>query len=81
LGIGLALGILVAGAFEILDVRFHSAKAILKVVEAEVIGEIPMIVNESDARSSRRKLWLGWATAVFVCGTILAGSAYSYFHG
>ena len=81
LGIGLALGIMVAGAFEMLDGRLYTAKEIRKLLPAEVIGEIPAIVSVSDAQMARRKLWLGWATAVVVFATILLGSAFSYLRG
>jgi polysaccharide chain length determinant protein (PEP-CTERM system associated) len=81
LAIGVALGVIVAGAFETLDDRLHSAKAILKVLNMDAIGEIPVIVNERDKRVGRRKVWLGLATAALVCGCILVGSAYSYLHG
>lgn len=81
LGIGLALGVVVAGAFEMLDGRLHTAKEIRKLLPAEVIGEIPEIVSVSDAQLAGRKLWLGWATAAFVFVTILAGSAFSFLRG
>jgi len=81
LGIGLALGVVVAGAFEMLDGRMYSAKEIRKLLPAEVIGEIPAIVNVSDAQVANRKMWLGWATAAVVFVTILAGSAFSFLRG
>jgi succinoglycan biosynthesis transport protein ExoP len=81
LGIGLMLGVVVAGAFEFLDDRLHNAKDIRKLLPAEVIGEIPAIVNLSDAQNINRKIWFGWATATFVFATILVGSAFSYLRG
>jgi uncharacterized protein involved in exopolysaccharide biosynthesis len=81
LGIGLALGVVVAGAFEFLDDRLHNTKEIRKLLPAEVIGEIPEIVNSSDAQIVKRKIWIGWATAALVFVTILAGSAFSYLRG
>jgi succinoglycan biosynthesis transport protein ExoP len=81
LGIGLALGLLVAGAFEMMDDRMYDAKDIKKLLPAEVIGEIPAIVNPADADTARRMVWLGWATGAFVFVTILAGSAFSYLRG
>jgi len=81
LGIGLALGLIVAGGFEFLDDRMYNAKEIRKLLPAEVIGEIPAIVNLSDAQTAKRKIWLGWATAAFVFATILLGSAFSYLRG
>jgi succinoglycan biosynthesis transport protein ExoP len=81
LGVGLALGVVVAGAFEFMDDRLHSAKEIRKLLPAEVIGEIPAIENLGDTRRTRQTFWLGWTTAIIVVGIILAGSAYSYLRG
>ena len=81
LGIGAGLGLLFAGAFEFLDDRLYDAKDIRKLLPAEVIGEIPAIVNTSDAHIATRKVWIGWATAGFVFATILVGSAFSYLRG
>jgi len=81
LGVGLALGLVVAGAFEMLDDRLHGSKEIRKLLPVEVIGEIPVIVNASDAHNANRKLRLSWAIATFVFVTILAGSAFSYLRG
>ena len=81
LGVGLALGLVVAGAFEMMDDRLHNAKQIRDLLPAEVIGEIPAIVNVSDAQIARRTVWIGWATAAIVFVTILAGSAFSYLRG
>ena len=63
------------------DGRLHNAKEIRKLLPVDVIGEIPAIVNASDAQTARRKLWLGWATAAVVFATILLGSAFSYLRG
>ena len=81
LGIGLALGGVVVVAFEKMDDRLHNGNEIRKLLQAEVIGEIPAIVNLSDTQIAKRKVWLGWATTALVFATILAGSAFSYLRG
>jgi polysaccharide chain length determinant protein (PEP-CTERM system associated) len=81
LGIGLALGIAVAGAFEFMDDRMYDEKQLKKLLPAEVIAEIPAIVNVADQQSATLKVWLGWATAAVVFVTILAGSAISFLRG
>jgi polysaccharide biosynthesis transport protein len=81
LGIGLALGVAVAGAFEMMDDRIHEEKELQKLLPVAVISEIPAIVEAADARNERRRMWLGWATAIFVSVTILLGSALSYLRG
>jgi polysaccharide biosynthesis transport protein len=78
LGIGLALGVVVAGAFEMADDRVYSEAEIKGMLPVPVISEIPEIVTGMDEQVSKRRIWLGWAVAVFVTVSILAGSAFSY---
>src|SRR5580658_1565887 len=81
LGIGLALGTFVAGAFEVMDDRIYEEKELQKLLPVSVISEIPAMASATDEHDERRRLWLGWAVAVFVSGTILLGSALSYLRG
>ena len=81
LGVGLLLGVVVAGGFEMMDDRLHSEKEIKQLMPVAIISEIPEILNLSDQQATKRKVWLGWATAALVFATILAGSAFSYLHG
>jgi succinoglycan biosynthesis transport protein ExoP len=80
LGVGLALGIFIAGGLEALDKRLYSEKEIKMLLPIPILCEIPEIVNPSDERSSKRKIMLGWAMAGVVITTILAGSGFSYIH-
>ena len=81
LGIGLALGAVVAGAFEMADDRIYDEKELQKLLPVAVISEIPAIAAAIDELRERRRLWIGWATAAFVSVTILVGSALSYLRG
>ncbi len=82
LGVGLMLGVVVAGGFEIMDDRLYGEKEIKDLLlPMAVISEIPEILNPSDERNSRKRMRLGWAMAGLVFATILAGSAFSYWHG
>jgi hypothetical protein len=78
---GLALGALTVAAFEFSDDRLHSEAEIKELLPVPVLCEIPEVSNPSDERSSKRKAFLGWATAAAVIAIILAGSAVSYLHG
>ena len=84
-GIGLALGVvlgsLVAGAFEMLDRRAYDEKELKGLLPVAVITEIPEIITPIDQTLMRRRLWLGWGTATLVVCTILAGSAFSFLRG
>ncbi len=79
--LGLALGVFVAGGFEMADDRLHSEKELKKLLPGDVIVEIPTIADLANQRQTRRRQWLGWCTGVFVFGTILAGAAFSYLRG
>ncbi|HZR66799.1 MAG TPA: hypothetical protein VFA85_16775 [Terriglobales bacterium] len=80
-GAGLAFGVLVVGAFEMLDDRVHSEKEIKDLLPVPVISEIPVVINAADEHQARRQMWAAWATAAIVVVTILMGSAFSYLHG
>jgi len=81
LGAGLALGIAVAGAFEMLDDRAYEEKELKSLLSMPVLAEIPEIVSPADQKRTRKKIWMGWATAAIVLCVILAGSAFSYLRG
>jgi polysaccharide chain length determinant protein (PEP-CTERM system associated) len=81
LAVGLALGSAVVAGFEMLDDRLYSEKEIQEMIPAPVVSEIPMIVTLSDEQNSKKRMWLGWATAALVVLSILAGSAFSYLRG
>jgi len=81
LGIGLVLGVVVAGAFEVMDERIYDEKELQKLLPVPVISEIPALVEAGDSQMASRRLWLGWVTAAFVSATILLGSALSYLRG
>jgi succinoglycan biosynthesis transport protein ExoP len=80
LGVGLALGLVVAGGFEVLDRRLYSEKEIKTLLPVAIISEVPEIPLPSDERRNLRRTALGWSMTVLVVATILAGSAYSYLH-
>ena len=74
LGIGLALGVVVAGAFEMMDDRIYDEKELQETAAGR--GDL----GNSDDRGCPRmsggsagRLWIGWATAAFVSVTILVG--------
>jgi len=81
LGIGLLLGVVVAGAFEMMDDRVYDEKELKKLLPPTILTEIPAIMNSLDEQRHKRQLWLGWVTAGIVFATILAGSAFSYLRG
>jgi hypothetical protein len=81
LTVGLALGLGVVALLEMMDDRLYGEKEIKDLLPVPVMSEIPVIVNPSDEVRAKRAMWLGWATAIVVFMTILAGSAFSYLRG
>jgi len=81
LGVGLALGVVVAGGFELMDHRIYDETALKALLPVAVISEIPDITDPAHEKRQRQRLWLGWVTAAVVFATILAGSAFSYLRG
>lgn len=78
LGVGLALGLMVVGSFEAMDDRLHNEREIKLLLPVAIISEIPEIINQSDERTSKKRMVLGWAMTAIVAATILAGSVFSY---
>jgi polysaccharide chain length determinant protein (PEP-CTERM system associated) len=78
LGVGLVLGLIFAGGFELMDDRLHSEGEIKSLLGIAVISEIPEIVTLSNVRANKRRVAYGYAMAGVVFVTILAGSAFSY---
>ncbi len=81
LGVGFALGVLIAGILEFLDDRLYSERQIKDLLPVSVIAEIPEVVNVYDEEQARRKLILNWAMAAVVVLSVVAGAAFSYLRG
>lgn len=80
LGVGLALGLLIAGGFEFMHDRLYSEAQIKALLPVAIIAEVPEVVLPSDLRMRKKRMVLGWATTVLVVATILAGSAFTLVH-
>jgi protein tyrosine kinase modulator len=80
LGVGLALGLMVAGSIEFFDDRLYSEKEIKSLLPMGVLSDVPSIVNAADEQEAKRRLALGWAATAVVFVTIFAGSVFSFLH-
>ncbi len=79
--VGLALGAVVAAAFEFLDDRVYDEQELKSLLPVLVFAEIPLIVTPVNEKAEQKRIWLGWAVAAVTGVTILAGSAISYLAG
>jgi len=81
LGIGLALGFVVAGAFEMADDRLYSEKEIKSLLPVPLLCEIPVIRTPAEIRSQLGQAWRDWVATAAVVTLILVGSVFSYLRG
>jgi polysaccharide biosynthesis transport protein len=81
LAAGIAFGVFVAGAFEMLDRRVHEEQELKALIPVGILAEIPEVPSAADEARARKRVWLGWATAALVLCAILAGSAFSFLRG
>jgi succinoglycan biosynthesis transport protein ExoP len=77
LGLGLLMGVIVAGAFEFADDRLHNEKALKALLPTAILSEIPEMSQPSDEAKKKRQVAFSWAMTAFVVVAILAGTTIS----
>jgi hypothetical protein len=80
LGVGLVLGVVVAGAFEFADDRIHSEKELKALLPASILSEIPEVVRPADDAKNRRRLVFNWVVTVLVLAAVITGATVSFFN-
>ena len=78
-GIGLLLGIVIAGAREMKDTSLKNLKDVRAYTQMAILGSIPLLENDFVVRRRRRLAWLGWTTACLAAAVIMAGSVVYYY--
>lgn len=78
-GIGLLLGIVIAGAREMKDTSLKNLKDVRAYTQLAILGSIPLLENDFVVRRRRRLAWLGWTTACLAAVVIMAGSVAYYY--
>jgi putative tyrosine kinase-like protein len=77
-GIGLLLGIVIAGAREMKDTSLKNLKDVRAYTQMAILGSIPLLENDFVVRRRRRLAWLGWTTACLASVVLMAGSVVYY---
>jgi succinoglycan biosynthesis transport protein ExoP len=77
LALGLAIGVVVAGAFELADDRMYNEKDLKALLPITILSEIPEVIQRSDEVKRKRHLVFSWVTTAFVVVAILAGATIS----
>jgi len=77
-GLGLFLGLVLAGAREMKDTSLKNLKDVRAYTHLQVLGSIPLLENDLVVRRRRRLGWLAWSTA-FLVGIIIMSSSVVYY--
>ena len=78
-GVGLLLGIVIAGAREMKDTSLKNLKDVRAYTQMAILGSVPLLENDFVVRRRRRLAWLGWTTACLAAAVIMAGSVVYYY--
>jgi polysaccharide chain length determinant protein (PEP-CTERM system associated) len=78
-GLGLLLGIVIAGAREIKDTSLKNLKDVRAYTQMAILGSIPLLENDFVVRRRKRMAWLGWTTSSLAAAVIMAGSVVYYY--
>lgn len=78
-GLGLLLGVLIAGALEMKDTSLKNLKDVRAYTKMAILGSIPLLENDFVVRRRKRLAWLGWTTASLVAVVIMSGSVVYYY--
>lgn len=79
LGIGLMLGVFIAGAREVKDSSLKSLKDARAYTNLPVLGTVPLLENDLVVRRKRRLAWLAWSAACMLGILAMTTSVYYYF--
>jgi len=78
-GVGLLLGLCLAGAREMKDTALKNLKDVRAYTQLPVLGSIPLLENDLVVRRRRRLAWLAWSTACLV-GVVIMSSSVVYYY-
>jgi polysaccharide chain length determinant protein (PEP-CTERM system associated) len=78
-GLGLVLGLCLAGAREVKDTALKNLKDVRAYTQLPVLGSIPLLENDLVVRRRKRLAWLAWSTACLV-GVVIMSSSVLYYY-
>jgi uncharacterized protein involved in exopolysaccharide biosynthesis len=80
-GMGLMLGIVLAGAKEMKNTSLKNLKDVRAYTNLPVLSSIPLLENALLVRRKRRLLWLAWSSAIILGSIAMSAAAYYYYFG
>jgi polysaccharide chain length determinant protein (PEP-CTERM system associated) len=78
-GMGLLLGIVIAGARELKDTSLKNLKDVRAYTQMAILGSVPLLENDFVVRRRRRLAWLGWTAACLAACITMTGSVVYYY--
>jgi uncharacterized protein involved in exopolysaccharide biosynthesis len=78
-GIGILLGIVVAGAREMKDTSLKNLKDVRAYTQMAILGSVPLLEIDFVVRRRRRIAWLGWTSACLMSVLVMAGAMVYYY--
>jgi len=79
-GLGLLLGLVIAGAREMKDTSLKNLKDVRAYTQIAILGSVPLLENDFVVRRRRRMAWLAWTTACLLAVVTMAGSVVYYYY-
>jgi polysaccharide chain length determinant protein (PEP-CTERM system associated) len=80
-GLGLMLGLALAGMKEMKDTSLKNLKDVRAYTNLPVLCSVPLLENALLVRRKRRLFWLAWSSAVIFGTLAMSGSMYYYYFG
>ncbi len=78
-GIGLVVGLFLAGLREMKDASLKNLKDARAYTHLPVLGTVPLLENDLVVRRKRRRAWLAWSTACILGVVMMFLSVYYYY--
>jgi polysaccharide chain length determinant protein (PEP-CTERM system associated) len=78
-GLGLVLGISIAGFREMKDTSLKNLKDVRAYTQMSILGSVPLLENDFVVRRRRRLAWLSWTTACLAAAVVMSGSVVYYY--
>jgi polysaccharide chain length determinant protein (PEP-CTERM system associated) len=78
-GIGLLLGMVIAGVREVKDSSLKNLKDVRAYTQLPILGSVPLLENDLVVSRRRRLGWFGWSLACLTGVAVMSGSIIYYY--
>jgi len=81
LGIGVALGLIVAVISELAQDQVHTHSELQGLVDAPILAEVPVLLSTTERRAEHRKFQMEWLSATVMVVAMTAGTLFLFVRG